>query len=190
MGESRGIFVLCWPGVTMWGTASLSPPGTKTRLATDSQRSGGWGPLGVLHLHPHFLGWAQEDVLCTWLGAATASRSTHTSPVHRHTGGYHGPLARLRTPRSRDLPTVPLRHGMPRPASHTQPSPSKTRLSRTRVHGRVTTLPTARPQALLGREPGGPPFPGSWGQALVVVKHVVDKHCVAVARSCDSEPER
>lgn len=62
VGESRGVFVLCWPGVTMWGSALLSPPGAKTRLATGSQGSGGWGQLGALHLHPHyhdtFLGWA------------------------------------------------------------------------------------------------------------------------------------
>lgn len=54
VGETRGVFVLCWPGVTTWGTVSLSPPGTKTRLATDSQGSGGWGQLGALHLHPHY----------------------------------------------------------------------------------------------------------------------------------------
>lgn len=33
------------------------------------------------------------------------------------------------------------------------------------------------------------PFVGSWGQALVSAKHIVYKHCMAVARSCDSEPE-
>lgn len=167
VGESRGVFVLCWPGVTTWGSALLSPPGAKTRLATGSQGSGGWGQLGALHLHPHYLtpSWAGpvEDVLCARLRAATASRSTHISPARCHTRWYRCPLACLGTPKSCDLPKVPRCSAhyavgyRTRPATH-QPRASKPRLRHTCMHRCVTTLPTAWPQALCGGGSlGGPP---------------------------------
>lgn len=79
---------------------------------------------------------------------------------------------------------------------HTSPDITKTG-SQTRVHRCAPTLLSAQTQALFGGgllggacyspHLWGPlPLPSSWGQALVEVKRLVDKHCVAVARSCDS----
>lgn len=70
-------------------TTSLPPLGTKIRLATDSQGSGGWGQPGPFHLTPHHFapcgGWAHKGPPShRVVHEAMASGSTHTSPARGH----------------------------------------------------------------------------------------------------------